>query len=117
MLGITNAGADHGADGVILSDFGNILIQAKYTQRKYDGYKAIQEVHSAKPVYEDAMNKQFDRLVFVTNSPSLAKRTTEIAKVCNVEIIGRQQLVTLLEKVTLTYKDILSRLEKQRIKV
>ncbi|MGF1792899.1 SNF2-related protein [Photobacterium profundum] len=114
---LTNAGADHGADGVLLSDSGNILIQAKYTQRKYDGYKAIQEVHSAKPVYEDAMNKQFDRLVFVTNSPSLAKRTAEIAMVCNVEIIGRQQLVTLLEKVTLTYKDILSRLEKQRIKV
>ncbi|MCD9475338.1 SNF2-related protein [Photobacterium phosphoreum] len=114
---LTNSGADHGADGVILSNSGNILLQAKYTQRKYDGYKAIQEVHSAKPIYENVMSQQFPRLIFITNSCSLAKRTTEIAKVCKVEIIGRNEIINLLDQITLTYKDILSRLEKPRIKV
>ncbi|KAB2824663.1 SNF2-related protein [Aliivibrio finisterrensis] len=114
---LTNAGADHGADGVILTQSGNILMQAKYTQRRYDGYKGIQEIHSAKPIYESEMQKTFDRLVFVTNSPSLAKRTDDIAKTCGVEIIDRAKLLKYLDENKVTYKDVLTRLEKRRLKV
>ncbi len=58
---LTNNGADHGADGVLLNNSGNILLQAKFTQRQYDGYKGIQEIHSAKPIYESAMRSSFGR--------------------------------------------------------
>ncbi|CAK1859309.1 SNF2-related protein [Vibrio crassostreae] len=114
---LTNAGADHGADGVILTQSGNILMQAKYTQRRYDGYKGIQEIHSAKPIYESEMQKTFGRLVFITNSPSLAKRTDDIAKTCGVEVIDRAKLLTYLDENEVTYKDVLTRLEKRRLKV
>ncbi|ACY51402.1 helicase [Vibrio antiquarius] len=114
---LTNSGADHGADGVLLSNRGNILVQAKFTQRQYDGYKGIQEIHSAKPIYEAAMRSSFERLIFVTNSPSLAKRTHEIAATCGVEILGRTQLLTYLEEYEITLKEILSRLGKERLKV
>ncbi|HDY7836706.1 TPA: restriction endonuclease [Vibrio vulnificus] len=114
---LTNSGADHGADGVLLSNRGNILVQAKFTQRQYDGYKGIQEIHSAKPIYESAMRSSFERLIFVTNSPSLAKRTHEIAATCRVEILGRTQLLTYLEEYEVTLKEILSRLGKERLKV
>ncbi|MCG9775284.1 restriction endonuclease, partial [Vibrio diabolicus] len=114
---LTNSGADHGADGVLLSNRGNILVQAKFTQRQYDGYKGIQEIHSAKPIYESAMRSSFERLIFVTNSPSLAKRTHEIAATCRVEILGRTQLLSYLEEYEVTLKEILSRLGKERLKV
>ena len=114
---LTNSGADHGADGVLLSNRGNILVQAKFTQRQYDGYKGIQEIHSAKPIYESAMKNSFERLIFVTNSPSLAKRTHEIAVTCGVEVLGRTQLLAYLEEYEITLKDILSRLGKDRLRV
>ena len=114
---LTNSGADHGADGVLLSNRGNILVQAKFTQRQYDGYKGIQEIHSAKPIYESAMRSSFERLIFVTNSPSLAKRTHKIAATCRVEILGRTQLLSYLEEYEVTLKEILSRLGKERLKV
>ena len=114
---LTNSGADHGADGVLLSKGGNILVQAKFTQRQYDGYKGIQEIHSAKPIYESAMKTSFERLVFMTNSPSLAKRTRGIAETCGVEILERTKLIGYLEEHEVTFKEILSRLSKQRLKV
>lgn len=114
---LTNNGADRGADGVLLNNSGNILLQAKFTQRQYDGYKGIQEIHSAKPIYESAMRSSFGRLIFVTNSPLLAKRTHEIAATCGIEVLGRTQLLTYLEEYDITLKDILSRLGKDRLRV
>ncbi|WP_188007300.1 SNF2-related protein [Photobacterium damselae] len=114
---LTNSGADHGSDGVLLSKNGNALIQAKFTQRQYDGYKGVQEIHSAKPIYESALRNTFERLIFITNSSSLAKRTHEIAQTCGVEIMGRAKLLGYLEEYEVTFKDILTRLGKERLKV
>ncbi|MGR5067244.1 SNF2-related protein [Vibrio alfacsensis] len=114
---LTNSGADHGADGVLLCHSGNILIQAKHTHRRYDGYKGIQEIHSAKPVYESGMQKTFERLVFMTNSPSLAKRTYDVAMTCGVEILERATLLSYLEEHEVTFREILTRLAKSRMKV
>lgn len=115
---LTNSGADHGADGVLLSQRGNILIQAKFTQRQiYDGYKAIQEIHSAKPIYESAMRSTFERLIVVSNSPSFSKKAHEIATTCGVEILGRTEILTYLEENEITLKEVLSRLGKERLKI
>ncbi|USD66596.1 SNF2-related protein [Vibrio sp. SCSIO 43136] len=114
---LTNDGADHGADGVILSQQGNMLIQAKFTHYRYDGYKGIQEIHSAKPIYEKSMSTKFDRLIFITNSPSLVKQTLKIARTCNVEVIDRSSLLGYLEQWHVSYRDIVSRLGKTRIRL
>lgn len=93
------------------------MIQAKHTHRRYDGYKGIQEVHSAKPVYESGMQKTFERLVFMTNSPSLANRTYDVAMTCGVEILERATLLNYLEEHEVTFREILTRLAKSRMKV
>ncbi len=112
---LTTNSADHGADGVLISKSGNILLQAKFTQRQYDGYKGIQEIHSARPIYESAMKTSFERLVFMTNSPSLTKRARGIAETCGVEIIERTRLIAFLEEYEVSFKEILSRLGKERL--
>ena len=112
---LTKQGNDHGADGIIIEKHGpNILIQSKFTQRRYEGYKAVQEITSAKPIYEHALKTNFDRLVFMTNSSMLGKKVLDVAMVCEVEVIGREVLLQLLSKTEVSYKDVLTRLDKQR---
>ncbi|QMV14151.1 SNF2-related protein [Vibrio spartinae] len=113
---LTKQGSDHGADGIIVGKQGtSILIQSKFTLRRYEGYKAVQEITSAKPIYENALKTTFDRLVFMTNSSTLGKKVMEVAKACDVEVIGRAMLLELLSKTEVTYKDVLTRLDKQRL--
>lgn len=114
---LTKNGSDLGADGVIIGAQENVLIQAKYTQRRYDGYKAVQEVHAARPVYEKETGKQFDRLIFITNSAGLNKRTFEVAESCDVSVFERQSIVELLERHAVSYLDLIQRLEKPRLKI
>jgi SNF2 family DNA or RNA helicase len=114
---LTKQGNDHGADGIVLGTRENILIQSKFTQRRYEGYKAVQEITAAKPIYENMLNTHFDRLVFMTNSSALSKKVLEVASMCNVEVINRSRLVDLLAESEVTYKDVLTRLDKRRIAV
>ena len=62
---LTNNGPDHGADGILESSENAFLIQAKHTEgAKFDGYSAIQEVYSAKPIYEKMRDRIFNKLIF-----------------------------------------------------
>jgi SNF2 family DNA or RNA helicase len=114
---LTNSGADKGADGVIDKDNKLVLIQAKHTKGRYDGYAAIQEIVFAKSVYEKAMGKNDSKLMFITNATALSKRTREVAKQCNVEILNGNEFSELVEKHKINFKQIISRLDKKRYRV
>jgi SNF2 family DNA or RNA helicase len=111
-------GADKGSDGILVVDNQLTLIQAKHTKRgRYDGYKAIQEIFGARPVYESEMGKTNSRLMFITNATALSKRTREVAQQCSVEILNGKALSDLVNKHQITFKQILIRLDKKRLKV
>lgn len=111
-------GADKGSDGILVVDNQLTLIQAKHTKRgRYDGYKAIQEIFGARPVYESEMGKTNSRLMFITNATALSKRTREVAQQCNVEILNGKALAELVNQHHITFKQILIRLDKKRLKV
>lgn len=115
---LASNGADKGSDGILLLENQLTLIQAKHTKRgRYDGYKAIQEIYAAKPVYESEMSKTNSRLMFITNATALSKRTREVAQQCGVEIINGKALAELVNKHQITFKQILMRLDKKRFKV
>ncbi len=114
---LTNKGADKGADGFIDDGQQLTLIQVKHTKGRYDGYKAIQEIFSAKPIYEKATGKTNSKLLFVTNATALSKRTREVAKQCEVEILNDDDFSNLVEKHQITFKQVLIRLDKRRFKV
>ena len=111
---LTKSGNDFGADGVLVTGDQIVLIQVKHTGGKYDGYKAIQEVVGAKPVYESSMKKTVRGLYFLTNATKLSTRTRTIGEDCSVEICAGAELAELIQRHHISYKEILSRLDKPR---
>lgn len=115
---LASNGADKGSDGILIANNEMVLIQAKHTTRgRYDGYKAVQEIFAAKPIYEHQIAKSCSKLLFITNATMLSSRTREVAKQCGVEVINGNELSQLVEKLQITFKQILIRLDKKRIKV
>jgi len=114
---LTNNGADKGADGVIDNGEQLVLIQAKHTKGRYDGYEAIKEIVFAKSVYEKVIGKSNSKLMFITNATALSKRTRETAKQCNVEVLNGNAFAELVEKHKITFKQLITRLDKKRLKV
>lgn len=115
---LASNGADKGSDGILIAINEMVLIQAKHTTRgRYDGYKAVQEIFAAKPIYEHQIGKNCSKLLFITNATMLSSRTREVAKQCGVEVINGNELSQLVEKHQITFKQILIRLDKKRMKV
>ncbi len=111
---LTKSGSDFGADGILMTQKGNILIQAKHIQGKYEGYKAIQEVYAAKPHYDSAIGKAIYKLVFITSASRLTEKTQAIAKAYKVDIYTTKEIGLLLKKYDISFADVMSRLDKKR---
>lgn len=114
---LTGSGADKGADGVIDNGKHLTLIQAKHTKGRYDGYEAVKEIVFAKPIYEEVMGKPAAELLFITNATVLSKRTREVAKQCNVKIIHGEEFATTVAKHQISFKQVLVRLDKKRLRI
>jgi len=115
---LTHNGPDFGADVVLVLEDEGALVQCKHTiGNLYDGYHAIQEVHSAKVKYEAELNKRFERLIFITNAPRLGGKLRKLAKQYSVEVIDGNHLSELLSKHSVSYLAVVNRLNKKRIRV
>ena len=118
-LYLTQNGNDYGADGIVLTNDSLNLLQVKHTTSKIynGGYKAINEVYSAKPKYEPLFEKTNTHLFFITNASRLSKQAREAARGSDVEILNGENFVNLVAKHKITFKQILMRLDKKRLKV
>ena len=115
---LTHSGGDYGADIVLTTGKSATLIQCKHTSGgKYDGYRAVTEVHSAKVKYEDALNKSIDTLVFATNAVQLGTKTRKAAKQYSVIVLDGKKINEFLNINSVTHGDIISRLDKKRLRV
>jgi len=115
---LTQNGSDYGADIVLSSQSSAKLIQCKHTKNaRYDGYKAILEVYGAKLKYSEALNKNVESLLLVTNARKLSVKTKTIAEQHKVQVFAYEELSKLLETHTITLEMILKRLGKRRLKV
>ncbi|MDO6718704.1 SNF2-related protein [Psychrosphaera sp. 1_MG-2023] len=115
---LASNGPDKGSDGVLKVNNELVLIQAKHTiGGRYDGYKAVQEIFSAKPIYQDTIGTSCKTLLFITNATMLSSRTREVAKQCGVDVINGKELAQLVKKHQISFKQILMRLDKKRLKV
>ena len=94
------------------------LVQCKHTTgAKYDGYKAIQEIHSARVKYSEELGKDIDTLIFATNAKVLSVKSRKLAEQYHVQIFSYSEISTLLKKHTITFKMVLIRLGKSRLKI
>ena len=115
---LTHNGGDYGADVVLTKGKRATLVQCKHTAgRAYDGYRAVTEVHSAKVKYEDELGKQIDSLVFATNAIRLGVKTRKAARQYTVAVLDGKNLSELLNEHSITYADVVSRLERERLSV
>ncbi|MCD4722467.1 MAG: restriction endonuclease [Desulfobacula sp.] len=116
---LTKSGADYGADAVVVGD-PNYLIQCKHKNVKntiYDGYKAILEVQAAKIKYENALDRSFSKLLFMTNALKLSGRTRKTAQEYNVEIMGQKELKQLLVTHPISIRDVYAFMNKKRLAI
>jgi len=115
---LTQTGSDFGADVVLASEGVAKIIQCKHTKgSRYDGYKAIQEIHSAKVKYSAELGKNIDMLIFVTNAKILSAKTKVIASQYGVKIFSYTDIALLLPRHSITFEMVLKRLGKNRLKV
>lgn len=118
-LYLTQSGNDFGADGVILSANTLYLLQVKHTTSKSykGGYKAINEIYAACPKYEPLFGKENTKLFFITNATRLSKQAKDAANGSDVEILNGNSFAELVEKHQITFKQVITRLDKKRLKV
>lgn len=102
---------DKGVDIVLISENKNYLIQVKQT-RSLVGRDAIQEVFTAKKYYENKFGKSFQLKVITNNGYS--STATLLGSSNSVELLDRKVLIDLINKNTLTMKDI-SNIESKRL--
>lgn len=102
---------DKGVDIVIISENKNYLIQVKQT-RSLVGRDAIQEVFTAKNYYENKFGKSFHLKVITNNGYS--STAILLGNSNSVELIDRIVLIDLINKNTLTMKEI-NNLESKRL--
>ena len=115
---LTRAGSDYGADVVVTTGKNGCLIQCKHTKNaSYEGYKAIQEVQSAKIKYENSVGVTFSNLVFMTNAKKLSTKIRNMAKEYDVDIISHGDLCQLLDVHHISFEQVLTLLKKKRLNV
>ncbi len=115
---LTKAGADSGADGVVWSSQGNILIQAKHTESgRSINEDASAQVYRAKPPYEASTGKNFERLIAITNAKNYSSRVRSAAKTYGVELVVLSDIKKLLKKYPVDRRAVMARLGKQRLAI
>lgn len=115
---LTQTSSDYGADVVLVTGDSGILIQCKHTKGiKYDGYKAIQEIHSARTKYSKELEKSMGILIFATNAKILSAKTKKLAGQYDVQIFSYNEIAAFLENHSITFQMLLTRLGKGRLKV
>jgi hypothetical protein len=115
---LTHSRGDHGADVVLTKRESATLVQCKHTgTRTYDGCRAVTEVHSAQVKYEDELGKRVESLVFATNAVRLGAKTRKAANQYSVVVLDGKSIDDLLSNTSVTYGDVMSRLNKKRLRV
>ena len=107
---------DWGADAVIKTPAGNVLVQSKHTSKdgslKGDG--AIREVYGATPKYKELLGEDIARLIVATNAKYISSEIRKTAKGYGVELWGYRELAPILEKAKISYSKIIAKENSNR---
>ena len=115
---LTAKGIDSGADGVVFSLAGNILIQSKHTKSdRTITADASAEVYKAKPLYENATGKSFERLIAITNAEKYSSKVRRAAELRGVELMAIKDIKKILKKHSVDIETVTARLDKERLEL
>ena len=117
---LTPHGSDHGADVVVLG-WGtakeNLLIQCKTTGNEtLDSEEGVRAVAGSQPFFEGPLGVTFTAKLLHSTARKFGGRSKRAAKICEVELLGRDWLGAALERLHPSLSDVLRR-EARREKV
>jgi hypothetical protein len=114
---LTPQSADHGSDVVVLgwgAGRENVLIQCKFTKNdKLDSEEGVRAVSSSVPFFEQPLGVSFSKKVLHTTARKFGKRSKSSARICAVELHGRDWLREALTKYRPTLRQVLDRNSKR----
>ena len=95
---VTVGSGDKGIDGLIFSEKGNILIQAKHTKRL--DANAAKELFYGEKIYSKTLNRSFPKLIVFTSASknNISEDIKKMEKDGEIEIYHREKLTELLNK-------------------
>jgi SNF2 family DNA or RNA helicase len=113
MTAVSN---DRGCDVVVIKEDGeNILIQCKHTSKEsVTGEGPVRELLAAPSYYKDILNKQFDKLMVISNAKNFSSTTKDAARRENVQLCGYKEIKKWLAETTVYYSDIFKRLNQSK---
>lgn len=115
---LTAKGIDSGADGVVFSSTGNVLIQAKHTKSdRTINVDVSAEVYKAKPLYENATGKSFERLIAITNAEKYSSKVRRAAKLRDVELMAIKDIKKILKTHSVDIETVTARLDEERLEL
>ncbi len=113
---LTPAPTDWGADVVVRTPRGNVLVQCKHSpKRVLRSVEAVREVYSASPKYKGLLNGEIQNMIVATTAPGYSKKVAGFAKQCGVEIWDFKYISKQLDKTGISRGRILKKLDSERI--
>lgn len=111
---LTKDGADNGAD-VIVHGSETVLIQCKHTSRDLSpAAGSVREVYSARPMYEQRLDRKVKSMLVVTNSKRLSKDFRTQSKASGVKYWRYQDLKKHMASFEVNRSEVLGKLDAER---
>ena len=106
---VTVESGDKGIDGLIFSEKGNILIQAKHTKRL--DTNAAKELFYGEKIYSKTLNRSFPKLIVFTSASksNISEDIKKMEKDGEIEIYHREKLTELLNKYPTKITELLDK--------
>ena len=106
---VTVESGDKGIDGLIFSEKGNILIQAKHTKRL--DTNAAKELFYGEKIYSKTLNRSFPKLIVFTSASksNISEDIKKMEKDGEIEIYHREKLTELLNKYSTKITELLDK--------
>ena len=113
---LTPVPTDWGADVVVRTPQGNVLIQCKHQpKRKLKSVAAIREVYSAEPKYKSLLNCDISKMIVSTTAPSYSRKVAIYAKQCCVDIWDFNFIAKYIDRYDISRDLLLRKLDSERI--
>ena len=75
------------------------------------------EVYKAKPLYENATGKSFERLIAITNAEKYSSKVRKAAELRGVELMAIKDIKKILKTHSVDIETVTARLDKERLEL
>jgi HJR/Mrr/RecB family endonuclease len=114
---LTQTTKDHGADIVLFTSEGNMLVECKKLTipKKYASEQPLKQISYAKQYYEDEIGKSFQHMLVATTASGFAGSVNAQARQRGITLHGMKEIEEMMKEYPVTMTQISKRLLKPRL--